>query len=150
MSASFGLGAVLGTALMVAIGPRLPRRWTYAVAFLIAGAPRFVALAMSAPFPIILATWAVAGLAAGDGPIRGGTAVAAGPGVGHGRGAVVGRHPVRSLGRRTAGQQHQLEHSIAIMAAVYFVATLDPFVRPAWKLMDRQPVVEPAADRLAA
>lgn len=158
LSASFGLGAVLGTALMVAIGPRLPRRWTYAVTFMIAGAPRFVALAISAPFPIILATWAVAGLAAGAiNPLLGAAQYEAVPRSLQARvlamvgalswagipfGALVGGLLVNSTSLSTA---------IAIAAAVYFVATLDPIVRPAWKMMDRQlATAEPRAERLVA
>ena len=50
---------------MVAISARLPRRWTFAVAFLLAGAPRFVVLAVPVPFAIVLAVWALSGLACG-------------------------------------------------------------------------------------
>jgi MFS family permease len=46
-------------------GDRLPRRLTYFVAFAIAGPPPFLVLALDAPFPVVVGTYCVAGLAAG-------------------------------------------------------------------------------------
>jgi len=155
MSASFGLGAVAGTAFMVAVGPRLPRRWTYAVTFLVAGAPRFVVLAISAPFPAILVTWAVAGLAAGAiNPLLGAAQYEAVPRSLQARVlALVGALswagiPFGALVGGLLVDSTSLSAAIAIAAAVYFAATLDPIVRPAWKLLERQAVAP--VERLAA
>ncbi len=157
MSITFGLGAVAGTALMVTIGPRLPRRWTYAGTFLIAGSPRFVALALSAPFPVILATWAVSGLAAGAiNPLLAAAEYETVPRELQARVlAVVGSLawagiPFGALVGGVLVNRTSLTGAIAIVGGMYFLATLDPIVRPAWKSMDRQPVVEPQGEPLLA
>ncbi|HEY8318822.1 MAG TPA: MFS transporter, partial [Amnibacterium sp.] len=63
--AVFGVAALTGAAVYATVGPRLPRRWTFATAFLITGAPRLLALALPLPFWAVLVVWAVGGLAAG-------------------------------------------------------------------------------------
>lgn len=150
MSAVFGLGAVAGTATMVAIGPRLPRRWTFAVTFFIAGAPRFLVLALPTPFPVILATWALAGLTAGAvNPVLGAAEYECVPRELQARVlAVVGAVawagiPFGALLGGLLVDCTSLTTAIAIAAGVYFVATLDPMLRRAWRLMDRRPP-EPA------
>ncbi|HEX2902969.1 MAG TPA: MFS transporter [Jatrophihabitans sp.] len=144
MSAVFGLGAVAGTAIMVAIGPKLPRRWTFAVTFFIAGAPRFVVLALPTPFPVILATWAVAGLTAGAiNPVLGAAEYEAVPRELQARVlAVVGAVawagiPFGALLGGLLVNSTSLTTAIAVAAGLYFVATLDPMLRRAWRLMDR-------------
>ncbi|MDP9394960.1 MAG: MFS transporter [Actinomycetota bacterium] len=64
-SGVFAAGATVGSLAMAALAARLPRRTTFLVAFLIAGAPRYVAMAMEAPLPAVLAVVAASGLAAG-------------------------------------------------------------------------------------
>lgn len=144
MSAAFGLGAVAGTALMMAIGPRLPRRWTYAFTFLVAGAPRFLMLAIAAPFAVILATWAVAGLAAGAiNPVLSAAQYEAVPRDLQARVlAVVGALswagiPFGALVGGVLVNATSLTTAISVVAAIYFVATLDPLLRPSWRLMER-------------
>ena len=46
LGATFGGAAILGSVIAAAYGPRLPRYLVYVVAFLLAGVPRFVALAL--------------------------------------------------------------------------------------------------------
>ncbi|MFC0007058.1 MFS transporter [Micromonospora siamensis] len=46
LSASFAVGAVLGNVVFTALAPRVPRFATFAVGFLVGGAPRFLALAL--------------------------------------------------------------------------------------------------------
>jgi predicted MFS family arabinose efflux permease len=65
VAGAFGVGATLGSTAMAAWGPRLPRRLTFFLAFLIAGAPRYVALALGWPLASLLTVAVIAGLAAG-------------------------------------------------------------------------------------
>nr|MDP9461963.1 MFS transporter [Actinomycetota bacterium] len=62
---AFALGATLGSLGLAAVGPRLPRRTTFLVAFLLAGAPRYAVMALGAPLAVLLAVAVCAGLAAG-------------------------------------------------------------------------------------
>jgi len=47
------------------IAARMPRYWTYAIAYLVAGAPRFIAMGLESPTWVIIATFAIAGFASG-------------------------------------------------------------------------------------
>jgi MFS family permease len=55
MISTFGGGAVLGTILFGMIGPRLPRRLTFIISFLLLGFTFFL-LAFAPPFAVVLAT----------------------------------------------------------------------------------------------
>ncbi|RKS68472.1 transmembrane secretion effector [Motilibacter peucedani] len=59
------LGATVSSLAMVRIGPRLPRRATFAVGLLLAGCPRFLATALGAPVPLLVGVVLCGGLAAG-------------------------------------------------------------------------------------
>jgi MFS family permease len=149
-SAVFGVGAVAGTAVMVAIGGRLPRRWTFAVAFLIAGAPRFAVLALPAPFAVVLVVWGLSGVTAGAiNPVLGAAEYEVIPRALQARvlatvnalawagipfGALLAGALVEATGLSTA---------LAVAAVVYLTVTLDPFLRRSWDLMNRQ---EPPGD----
>jgi predicted MFS family arabinose efflux permease len=65
IAGAFGVGATIGSTALAAWGPKLPRRLTFFLAFLIAGAPRYVAMALGWPLAWLLAVAVVAGLAAG-------------------------------------------------------------------------------------
>jgi predicted MFS family arabinose efflux permease len=145
----FGIGAVIGTSVMVAISARLPRRRTFAVSFLLAGAPRFAVLALPVPFAIVLVVWAVSGLACGAiNPILGAAEYEAVPRALQARvlamsGALAWAGiPFGALAAGVLVNATSLTTGLVVGAVVYFAATLDPFIRPAWRLMDR---VEPAA-----
>jgi len=62
---SFGVTATLFALLASAIGDRIPRKLVFTVAFLIAGAPRFVAMATDVPIWTLMAVYAVGGIGAG-------------------------------------------------------------------------------------
>jgi MFS family permease len=62
---AFGVTATAFALLASAIGDRIPRKLVFTVAFLIAGAPRFVALAAGAPIWVLMAVYAVGGIGAG-------------------------------------------------------------------------------------
>lgn len=152
-SAVFGAGAVAGTAAMVAIGGRLPRRWTYAVAFLIGGAPRFAVLALPVSFPVVLAVWGVSGVACG----------AINPVLAAAQFEVIPRalqarvfSTVNALawagipfGALLAGalvDAAGLGAALVAGAVLYLAVTLDPFLRRSWDLMNRsEPQGEVAA-----
>lgn len=58
--------AAIGSSLLASmLAHRLPRRATYLVSFLVAGAPRFVVLALDVPLPVIVAVWVAGGLGQG-------------------------------------------------------------------------------------
>lgn len=74
VGAALSLGAVAGNAVTTWLAPRLPRRATYAFGFFVAGAPRFVALALLASLSPVLAVNFVSGLGAGAiNPVLGAT-----------------------------------------------------------------------------
>lgn len=159
IAAVFGVGAVAGTAVMVAIDGRLPRRWTFAVAFLLGGAPRFAVLALPVSFPVVLAVWAVSGVACGAiNPVLGAAQYEVIPRALQARvlstvnalawagipfGALLAGALVDAAGLRTA---------LVVGGALYLVVTLDPFLRRSWDLMNRaeQPAEVAAGQPLAA
>jgi MFS family permease len=138
-------GAVAGTLVMAARGSRLPRRKTFAIAFLAAGAPRLLVLALAVPLWAVLLVWAVSGVAAGAiNPIlsaaqydvtprrlqaRAFSAVHAVAWAGMPVGALLAGALVDATGLGTA---------LVLGAVVYGLVTLDPFVRSGWSAMDRR------------
>ncbi|MET7641307.1 MFS transporter [Streptomyces sp. NPDC005438] len=60
-----GAAAIAGSLLAAGIAHRLPRRMVFFGGFLVAGAPRFVVLALGAPLPVVLAVFALGGFGAG-------------------------------------------------------------------------------------
>jgi len=143
ISAAFGLGAVAGNVFTTWLGPRLPRRWTYAVGFLLTGGPRMTTLALATAVSPVLAVSVIAGFGAGGiNPILGAVqfrriprhlqvrvmgAVNATAWAGMPIGGLLAGLSVSALGLRP---------TLAICAAVYFLTTLAPFVFPAWREMD--------------
>jgi MFS family permease len=65
MLACFAAGALSGAALYGVVGHRLPRRPLFVIAFLLAGVPPYLTLALGAPLPVVLIVLALSGLAAG-------------------------------------------------------------------------------------
>lgn len=143
ISGVFGIGAVAGNVLTTWLGPRMPRRWTYAFGFLLAGAPRLLILAVATTVSPVLVVNAMAGIGAGGiNPILGAVqfrriprrlqvrvlgAVNATAWAGMPIGGVLGGALVESIGLRS---------TLLLAAAAYFAATLAPFVFPAWQEMD--------------
>lgn len=145
LSAAFGLGAVGGNLLMAWLGPGLPRRLPFALSFLVCGAPRFLVLALSPRLSIVLAVAFAAGLGAGGinpplsaaeyervpAPLQarvlgvlGAVAWAGIPFGGLAGGALAG-----ALGLRPA---------LLGCGLAYLLATLAPFLFPAWRGMERK------------
>ncbi|WP_350281137.1 MFS transporter [Kribbella sp. HUAS MG21] len=62
---SFAVTATAFALLAAAIGDRIPRKLVFTLAFLIAGAPRFVVMATDSPVWALMAVYAVGGVGAG-------------------------------------------------------------------------------------
>lgn len=147
---AFGLGALLGNLTFSAISHRLPRRLTFAICFMVAGAPRLVVLALTSSLPLVTVVSAAGGFAAGAiNPLVGAAsyeripralqarvlgAVGATAWAGIPLGALVGGWMVASVG---------LTPALLAAAAAYFLTTVLPFVLPAWRLMDREHTCRP-------
>ncbi len=141
----FGGAALLGAIGYGMIGPRLPRRLTFAVAFVIVGLPFWV-LALQPPFGIALVAFFVVGLAAGPiNPIISTVIFERVPR--HVRGRVMSSITAAAfvampLGMLVFGfisQQFGVITAIVIIAASYLAVTLVTFVNPAYREMDRPP-----------
>jgi MFS family permease len=63
--AAFAGGSVLGSLLAAAWGERMPRYRVYVLAFLVTGAPRFVAFALDIPVEALLTAMVVGGFCSG-------------------------------------------------------------------------------------
>jgi MFS family permease len=144
ISGIFGLGAVLGSAAYAWVGPRLPRRQTFAWCFLLGGAPRFVAMALATTLPPVLMVMLIAGLGCGGiNPVLGAVefervprhlqarvlgAVGALAWAGMPLGGLLGGLAVSGLG---------LSGALWLAAGCYALTTLAPFVLPAFRGFDR-------------
>ena len=138
--------AVAGSLLASWVGQRLPRLPTYVIAFVLAGLPRFVVLAVAAPLPVLLTVIAVAGFASGFiNPILGAITFGRIPPRLVGRvsslntavawstipfGGLVGAGLVIGLGVAPA---------LAAAGAAYCVVTLAPAVLPPFRRLDTPP-----------
>src|SRR4051794_35230092 len=60
-----GAGGLAGAIAWGAWGSRLPRRPAFVVGYVLCGIPRYAALALHAPLPVLLAVTGVSGLTAG-------------------------------------------------------------------------------------
>lgn len=153
----FGLGAVVANAVFSAVAHRLPRRWTYAICFLVVGSPRFFVLAASdALWPAIVVA-AVAGLACGAiNPLLGAAEFERIPE--RLRARVLGAVGSLAwagipLGGLVAGWLvvgAGLSWALVALGATYLVMTLLPFVQPAWRLMDRRAAAVEDAEPVSA
>ncbi|MGC1213932.1 MAG: MFS transporter [Micromonospora sp.] len=146
LSASFATGAVLGNIVFTVVAARVPRFAVFTVGFLIAGAPRFVALAVVDRLWAVYLISFVAGLSiAAINPILG---------------AIIYERVPEELRARVLGPSHALSwagiplggllagqaaDSVALPVAcllfggAYLLVTLAPFVAPAWRDLDRPP-----------
>jgi MFS family permease len=143
MGGVFGGGALVGTFVYAAVGPRLPRWPVYTVAFLVVGGPRFFLLGTEPPMAVILAGLLIAGLLCGAiNPVLSAVefqripdamqsrvfgATSAGCLIGMPVGAVAGGLAIDAFGIRAA---------LIGAGVVYLVTTLVPLVFPVWREMD--------------
>jgi MFS family permease len=140
----FGLGAVSGNATLTWLAPRLPRRAVYAWGFLLAGAPRYVALALFSTVPPVAAIAFVAGFGAGSiNPILGAVEYERVPR--HLQARVLGvvgalawaGIPFGGLLGGALVEASSLTTALFVAAAIYLAATLAPFIFPVWRQMNR-------------
>jgi MFS family permease len=145
-----GLAAITGSVVAAAYSQRLPRYWTYLIAFCICGAPRFVVLALGVPIPAVLTVAVAAGFASGFlNPILGAVLFERTPE------ALIGRVSAMNiamswsllpLGGLLGGvlvSATGLAPALVIVGAGYFAATMLPAVQPRWREMDRSPSPTP-------
>ncbi|HEY8135427.1 MAG TPA: MFS transporter [Candidatus Limnocylindrales bacterium] len=142
---AFGGAALAGAVGYGLIGPRLPRRLTFAIAFVIVGLPMWL-LAFQPPFVVALLGFVVIGLAAGPiNPIISTVILERVPRSMRGRvtGTITsGAFVAMPAGMLIAGFVSQLYGvitAIVLIAAAYVVVTLSIFVNPAMREMDRIP-----------
>jgi MFS family permease len=144
LAAAFSVTALAGSLLAAAAGHRIPRRAAFVVGYLVVGAPRFLVLGLGAPLAAVVAVHLVAGLGAG----------ALNPIV---HAITLERIPEAMLGRVTslidalawsgipvgglvAGgllALTGLPAAFALCGGAYFVATMLPALRPAFRAMDQ-------------
>lgn len=139
----FGAGAVAGNVVFTVLAPKLPRYTTFAVGFLIAGAPRFVAPALTDEVWIICVLAVVSGFAiAGVNPVLGAAQYERVPKEMHAR--VLGASMAISWGGIPLGgliggwvvEELSLTAAFWIFGALYLATTVTPFLLPVWKEMD--------------
>ncbi|MBC2931887.1 MFS transporter [Nocardioides sp. zg-1228] len=138
--------SVLGALAAARWGETLPRYRTYVIAFLVAGAPRYVVLALESPLWLVFAVTAVAGVASGClNPILGAVILERIPAPLVGRvsslntaicwslmplGGVLGGLAVAGLG---------ISPALLVAGAVYALTTMAPTRVPSFRGMDRTP-----------
>jgi MFS family permease len=145
-ASSLAAGAVVGNLAYTALATRLPRYLTFAVGFVVGGAPRFLTLAFNTPLWTIVAVAFAAGLGlAAINPILGAVSYERVPErliarvmglsvalswAGIPLGSLLGGLSVDRLGVRWA---------LALGAVGYLAATLLPFSSKVWREMDSPP-----------
>lgn len=142
---SFAAASTVGAALAAWLGERLPRFSTYVIAFTIAGAPRFIVMALDAPLPAIVAVGMAGGLAAGFiNPILGAVIYERIPRHLMGRvtalntslcwslipfGGIVGGLAIAAIG---------ISPALLVLGLAYFAVTMLPTFRPEWRGLDQE------------
>ncbi|MFC0430498.1 MFS transporter [Kutzneria buriramensis] len=135
--------ALAGVIAYGAIGGRLPKWGTYAVAFLLAGAPRLVVMAAAPPLAVLVTTIAVTSFAFGAiNPILLSQLFARVPETMRGRvfgvvsaGALAGM-PVGALLGGAVVELFGLTSALLLSAALYLTVTMCPFVFRVWRRLD--------------
>jgi MFS family permease len=148
---AFGAAALVSSLVFGAIGPRMPRRLTFGLSFVVVGLPFWI-LALAPPFPVAVAASALVGLAAGPiNPIISTVMYERVPA--EMRGRVIGpltagawvAMPVGMLMAGFVSEAFGVIATLAGIAAAYLVVTATIFINPAMREMDRRPAEEPGA-----
>lgn len=141
-----GGSAVAGALAFGTVGARLPRRWTFIVAFAVCGLPRYAALALHAPLWALVATSAVCGFASGSlNPIMDTAILERLPENMRARvfGVVAAgctaAMPVGGLLAGTLVAQVGLVPALWAFGLVYLAVTVAPAFMPSWSGLDRIP-----------
>jgi MFS family permease len=145
LGAVMGGAAVAASALAAAIGHRMPRRMTYLVGFLIAGAPRFVVLALDVPLSAIVTVYVVSGFASGFlNPILGAVIFARIPREMVGRVSAMGTSlawagiPFGGMVGGVLIAAAGLSPALVVLGFAYLVTTTLPGLQRGWREMDRR------------
>lgn len=155
MFAAMGGGSVLGAIAFGAIGPRLPRGTTFAIAFIITGL-RFWVLAAFPSLAIILIILILAGMAAGPlNPIISTTMYERIPE--HMRGRVFGSVTAGAFIATPFGillggfglEQIGIQWSLIILGVIYLLVTASLTINPEIRAMDRAGFAKRQADAMA-
>jgi predicted MFS family arabinose efflux permease len=148
---AFGAAALVSSLVFGAIGPRLPRRLTFGLSFVVVGLPFWV-LAASPPFWLAVAASVLVGAAAGPiNPIISTVMYERVPA--EMRGRVIGpltagawvAMPIGMLMAGFVSEQFGVIATLVGIAAAYLVVTASIFVNPAMREMDRRPAEPPGA-----
>ncbi|MFB8214682.1 MFS transporter [Streptomyces anulatus] len=144
VSTALGAAAVGGSLIAAMAAHRLPRRAVFLVGFLLAGAPRFLVLAVDAPLGVVLAVFAVSGFGAGFiNPVLGAVLVERVPRRMLGRVNALGDSlawsgiPLGGLLAGAAVTAAGLTPVLLVCGAAYFLTTTLAGLRPEWRAMDR-------------
>ncbi|MQS15419.1 MFS transporter [Streptomyces kaniharaensis] len=141
---AMGIAAVAGSLIAAGIAHRLPRRTVFFAGFLLAGAPRFLVLALDGPMWAVVAVFAVAGFGSGFlNPILGAVLFERVPRPLLGRVHALGDSLAWAgipLGGLLAGSAVALVGLIPVLVAaggLYFATTGLAGLRREWREMDR-------------
>jgi MFS family permease len=149
VGATFGGAAILGSFVAAAYADRMSRYLVYVVAFLVAGVPRFVVLAVDVSWAPILTVMVVGGFAAGFlNPMLGAVLFERTPAPLMGRVTSMSIAMSWSLipfggilgGVLVAGSG--IAPALLVVGAAYFLTTMVPAVRPRWRELDDRPLVD--------
>jgi MFS family permease len=149
----FGVGAVAGNAVFTAVAPRVDRWAVFAVGFLVAGAPRYLATALLGErlWAMYLVSFVTGVAVAALNPILGAVSYERVPqrlqarvlGLSH---AVSWSGiPIGALAGGALVQWLGLNPSLYVFGGLYLAATLLPFVDRSWRALDDRPGVGEAA-----
>lgn len=145
---TMGGGALVGSLVFGAVGHRLPRRPTFVIAFTLAGAPTYFALATGLPLAGLLLVTVLAGFSAGAiNPILSTIQLERVPAGMRARvfGLVgAGCWAAMPLGALTAGlavEQFGITTTLITIGAAYLLVTLTPLLGGPWRNMDRPAVL---------
>lgn len=149
--ATFGAASAVGALLASIYAERLPRYRTYLLAFLVAGVPRFVAMALDSPIVVVLIVAVCAGFASGFiNPVLGAVIFERIPAPLVGRvssmvtamcwslmplGGLLGGLLVEGIG---------ISWGLLLVGVAYFAVTMLPALDPRWRELDRRPAPTPA------
>lgn len=148
LGACMGGAALVGSLLATWQAERLPRFRTFVVGYLLAGAPRWIVLALGCPLWTVAAINVAAGFGAGFiNPVLGAVQFERTPEQQMGRVSALSlaaSWSLMPLGGLLAGLAvggTGLVAGLVTFGAVYFVTTTVPVFSPAWREMDRRSVV---------
>ncbi|MFI1221832.1 MULTISPECIES: MFS transporter [unclassified Streptomyces] len=144
IGSAMGAAAVAGSLIAAMAAHRLPRRTVFLVGFLLAGAPRFLVLAVDAPLGVVMAVFAVSGFGAGFiNPVLAAVLVERVPRRMLGRVNALGDSlswsgiPLGGLLAGAAVTVVGLTPALLACGAAYLLTTGLAGLRPEWREMDR-------------